>query len=41
MVVFQELLSYVKNNITTVRSIIRTNENLREIILDNKNTARK
>lgn len=38
---FQELLSQAKNNIITVRSIIKTNENLREIILDNKNTATK
>ena len=38
---FRELLQQAQENISTVRAIIKTNENLREILLQEKNTKKQ
>ena len=38
---FQELLQKARDNIFTVRSIIKTNENLRDILLSENNLKKQ
>lgn len=41
MVIFQELLRKAEDNISTVRSVIKTNENLRQVIFNSRNIQQK
>ncbi len=41
MVIFQELLRQAEDNISTVRSVIKTNENIRQVILSSRNIQQK
>ncbi len=41
MVIFQELLRQAENNISTVRSVIKTNENIRKVIFSSTNIQQK
>ena len=41
MAIFQEILQQAENNILTVRSVIKTNENIRQVVFGAKNTIQE